>query len=276
MSNTFAGQISRELARQYGLEAVRIIQDGFYQTPTGQHVVIQEAVARSVEKMMAYPPDKPFEPQMAGPDPAQIDVRNETTLSAAQRLLIDGFKPVVLNFASATHPGGGFLSGARAQEEYLARSSGLYACLKDQPMYPYHLQHSDPLATSYMLYSPDVPVFRGDDGRLLEQPYQVGIITAAAPNASHMVGRAAEIELAFRERIAKVLWIGQQHAHDAIVLGAWGCGAFGNDGKMVSRLFQQALNGDYRGAYRRVIFAIVDWSDDRKFIGPFEETFGIK
>jgi len=93
----------------------------------------------------------------------------------------------VLNFASATHPGGGFLSGARAQEEYLARSSGLYACIRDNPMYAFHRSRSDPHYTNYAVYSPEVPVFRSDDGSLLDEPYTVGIITSPAVNAGRMV-----------------------------------------------------------------------------------------
>jgi len=271
---TFTAPISRELARQYGSEAVQIIRDGSYQTTTGQHVVVRDAITRSVQRTIAYPPERAFAPQQRGPHRTQIDVTNETTLSAARRLLADGFQPVILNFASATQPGGGFLEGAIAQEEYLARSSGLYACLKDQLMYKFHRQRADPLATSYMLYSPGVPVFRADDDSLLEEPYLVGVITAAAPDANHLNSdRHGEIEPAFIERIAKVLWIGLQHGHDAIVLGAWGCGAFGNDGKLVSRLFKEALTQDFRGAYQQVIFAVVDWKDEKKFIGPFEETF---
>ncbi|HPH94580.1 MAG TPA: TIGR02452 family protein [Anaerolineaceae bacterium] len=85
--------------------------------------------------------------------------------------------------------------------------------------------------------------------------------------------RAAEIARAFKERIAKILWIGLQHGHDALGLGAWGCGAFGNDGRLVSRLFRETLLVYFPGAYRQVTFAIVDWSAERKFIGPFEQTF---
>jgi uncharacterized protein (TIGR02452 family) len=180
----------------------------------------------------------------------------------------------VLNFASGMHPGGGFLEGARAQEEYLARSTALFACLKDQSMYTFHRRLQDAMYTSYMIYSPAVPVFRSDDGSLLEEPYAVGVITAAAPNRAYLPNPdEALIEQAFRQRIARLLWIGLQHGHTAIVLGAWGCGSFGNDSKMVSRVFGECLEGDFRGTYARVVFAVLDWSEEKHFIVPFEEVF---
>lgn len=74
-----------------------------------------------------------------------------------------------LNFASATHPGGGFLSGARAQEESIARSSGLFACLEGREMYSWHRSRLDAMYSDWIIYSPDVPVFRTDDGELLEE-----------------------------------------------------------------------------------------------------------
>jgi uncharacterized protein (TIGR02452 family) len=183
---------------------------------------------------------------------------------------------VALNFASATHPGGGFLSGARAQEEYLARSSGLYACLKDNPMYEFHRSNYDPLYSNYAIYSPQVPVFRSDDGLLLEEPYCVSIITSPAVNASKLdPGRRREIKPAMWRRILKILSIGIMHGHDSIVLGAWGCGAFGNDSSEIARLFKDALEVNLKGAYRRVIFAIVDWSPEKRFIGPFQHVFEV-
>jgi uncharacterized protein (TIGR02452 family) len=89
-----------------------------------------------------------------GDNQTVIEVKNETTLAAARRLLDLARKPVALNFASATHPGGGFLSGGLAQEESLARSSGLYACLRNNPMYEYHRSNYDPLYSNYAIYSP--------------------------------------------------------------------------------------------------------------------------
>jgi len=68
-----------------------------------------------------------------------------------------------LNFASANNPGGGFLTGAQAQEESLARASGLYTMLLGYPMYR---SLKDPMYTNWVIYSQDVPVFRCDEGRL--------------------------------------------------------------------------------------------------------------
>lgn len=272
--STFRGPISREIAARYGREAAAIGERGHYQAPSGQVVDIQAQVERAVRSTTAYPPGAELKMRGSGRYETAIQVMNETTLSAARRLIRQGLKTVALNFASATHPGGGFLQGARAQEEYLARSSGLYQCLRDQPMYAFHRQHYDPLYSDYTLYSPEVPVFRGDDGALLEEPYPVSIITAAAVNARQLPPkRRAEIGPAMMSRIEKVLAVGLAHENEGIVLGAWGCGAFGNDGDEIAGLFRRALDGPFKGAYQRVAFAIVDWSAERRFIGPFERVF---
>ena len=102
------------------------------------------------------------------------------------------------------------------------------------------------------------------------------MITAAAPNAKYLEAeRQAEIAAALWERILKILWVGRTHGHDALILGAWGCGAFGNDGKLVSSLFYKALNENFKGAYKVVVFAIVDWSSNEKYIGPFRRAFSV-
>src|SRR6185436_15287898 len=155
-----------------------------------------------------------------------------------------GAAPAALNFASAKHPGGGFLTGALAQEESLARSSGLYACL-----------------VSYAIYSPDVPVFRDDTGHLLPQPYSCSFITAPAVNAKVVLdrdrARRPEVRAAMYERVERVLGIAAAHGHPALVLGAWGCGVFGNDPQQIAELFAAALHGPFRGVFATVVFAVL-------------------
>jgi len=91
-----------------------------------------------------------------------------------------------LNFASARHPGGGFLGGAQAQEESLARTSGLYACLTSahcKKMYLINQQNKSCLYSHRIIYSPDVPVFKDDDGAILDEWYSMNFISAPAVNA---------------------------------------------------------------------------------------------
>ena len=269
-------KISRELAAEYGRQAVRITRSGQYPAPSGRIVDVSRSVKRSIEGTVSYPPDQPFQESARGNHQTGISVENMTTLEAARRLIAEGHRPAVLNFASATDPGGGFLGGARAQEEYLARSSGLYACIKDNAMYAFHRSRRDHLYTNYAIYSPDVPVFRSDDGSLLDEPYTVGIITCPAVNAGRLAPeRRGEIGPAMWLRVLKVLSIGVEHAHDSIVLGAWGCGAFGNDAGEMAELFRRALEENFKGAYRQVVFAILDGSRDRRSIGSFQEAFRV-
>jgi uncharacterized protein (TIGR02452 family) len=58
------------------------------------------------------------------------------------------------------------------------------------------------------------------------------------------------------------------------VLGAWGCGAFRNDPARTARDFREALLGPFLGAFREIAFAVVDWSPERRFLGPFRAAFG--
>ena len=271
-------RISRTRAAELGRDTLRILEAGHYRAVAGDVVELGDLLRRAVEGTRSYPPDEPIPAVQHGRVETRIEVVNESTLAAARRLIDEGCRPVALNFASAKHPGGGFLSGARAQEESLARSSGLYSCLAGSEMYEYHRAQGDPMYSSYAIYSPDVPVFRADDGSLLDRPYACSFITAPAVNAKVVLerdpSRRPEIGVAMRERVDRVLAIAASHGHDAAVLGAWGCGVFGNDGEEVAGLFHRALQEGFRGVFSRVIFAILDWSEDGHFIGPFRRAFG--
>jgi uncharacterized protein (TIGR02452 family) len=196
---------------------------------------------------------------------------NETTLAASRRLVEAGSNPLALNFANGVLPGGGFLGGARAQEEVLCRSSALHATIAGDPMYAEHRRRSRPDSTDWAIYSPDVPVFRTDDGTDLEHPWRLSFITCAAPYAP-VIGQPEAGDL-LRGRIHRVLAIARAYGHPALVLGAWGCGAFGNDARRTATDFRHALENDFSGTFTDVVFAIADWSPERKFLGPFRKAF---
>src|SRR5262249_7111087 len=110
-------------------------------------------------------------------------------------------------------------------------------------------------------------------GELLEQPYLCSFLTSPAVNAKVVLerdrSRRPAIREAMRERIERVLTIAAVQGHEALVLGAWGCGVFGNDATEIAHLFRTALWGPFRGVFAIVIFAITDWSEEQRFIGPF-------
>jgi uncharacterized protein (TIGR02452 family) len=162
----------------------------------------------------------------------------------------------------------------KAQEEVLCRSSALYQTLADDPMYQAHRMRPRPDSTAWAIYSPDVPVFRMDDGTELPHPWLLSFLTCAAPYAPG-VGQPQAGDL-LKERIHRVLAIAQAYGHVALVLGAWGCGAFENDPWRTARDFRQALEDDFGGAFGDIVFAITDWSAERKFLGPFRDVFVAK
>ena len=273
----FDPRIPRDLAAQLGHEAVSIIEAGGYVAPSGTGVDLRAAIASARDRTVEYPPDAAVPAPAPGPHATRIEVTRESTLAAFRRLFDDGHAAAALNFASAVAPGGGFLGGARAQEEYLARSSALFACLVGRRMYAYHCELGGELYSDWAIWSPDVPVFREDDHRLLETPYPCSIVTCAAPYVASLAHaapqRLPDVEPAFRSRIARVLALGALHGRDAMVLGAWGCGAFGGDPVIVARLFREALEGPFRGAFRRVVFAVADTTVEGRMVGAFEREF---
>jgi uncharacterized protein (TIGR02452 family) len=241
-------------------ETLRILSDGRYTAPSGTTVHLARELAAAIEGTRLYRPDD-FD-LSSTPGRPRTEVTDETTQIAARRLIEgDGVADVVLlNFASARNPGGGFLGGAKAQEEDLCRCSGLYSCLITQrEYYDVNRAQSSMLYTDHIIYSPRVPFFRNRKLDLMESIVTPSVITAPAPNAGQHLRRApddqASIEATLRIRTAKVLSVARENGHRMLLLGAWGCGAFRNDPKVVAKIFAECLQ-DMGGAFDRVVFAV--------------------
>ena len=170
---------------------------------------------------------------------------------------------VVLNFASARNPGGGFLGGAKAQEEELCRCSGLYRTLLTQPHYYKHNREQKTLLYSdFLIYSPGVPFIRlSTNEPFLERPFVVSVVTAPAPNAGALSrnepGAASHLPSTFERRWANVLAVAEHNRNRSLVLGAWGCGAFRNNAATVAATARSTLrSARFDGVFERVVFAI--------------------
>ncbi len=179
----------------------------------------------------------------------------------AARLYGSG-KTIVLNFANAYHPGGGFLAGSTAQEEMLCRCSTLYKSLSSdsaRELYDYNRSHHGPDCSDYVIISPHVAVFRDVDYSLLDEPLYTAVLTSAAPNRYVEEKSLSEeqIRKIFERKIENILALAAHNRYETIVLGAWGCGAFGNDAHDVAQYFYQKLVVEkYDRFFRRVIFSI--------------------
>lgn len=207
----------------------------------------------------------------------KIIVDNINSFEAA-RAYCSG-KTLILNFANAYYPGGGFMFGALAQEESLCRCSTLYASLTSEnagEMYRYNAQKREPGGSDTMLLSPNVCVFRNSNYELLAQPFYASVITAAAPDLARDAARCSdeEIKEIFIRKIKNLLATAACHGYASLVLGAWGCGAFGNDAKDVSSYFYQILVEENMQQYfERVVFAVYSKYNTYNLM-QFQKQFG--
>ena len=258
-------------------DTLAILDAGSYRAGAGE-IHIRADVDAAVRQTEALPPERMREllerarRRPAAPAPA-VEVTGESTLAAARRLSGSCRSVVCLNFASARSPGGGFINGARAQEESLCRASALYPTLIAHPAY-YDANRAcrELLYTDWAIHSPAVPVFRDDREELSPEPFRASFVTMPAPNlgGSRPLPQAL-VDSTFRRRIAMVLALCSERGHDAVVLGAWGCGAFRNQAAAVAPLFREAL--DERPllvGIERVVFAVLDAERDRGNRAAFE------
>ena len=227
-------------------ETVKIIDDGYFMLDD-QKISIKPELQHSLNNTRIYKPKQKL----------KIEVTQETTLSCCKRLIDEEEQNIcALNFASAVHPGGGFLRGAIAQEEHLCYNSGLYHCLKNNiDFYKVNIENSSALWTNHLIYSYGVPVFRNDNDDLIN-PFYISFITSPAPNTTQLTKEEeSEVDNVLNERISQILSVAAREGHRVLVLGSFGCGVFGNDPVKVARLF--ALNlMFFKYAFDRVVFAI--------------------
>ena len=259
--------------RLIAAETIAILERGWYDHHEVGRVRIAEDLARSAAGTRLWTPAESLAAlgefttsasAAIGRAASRIEVTNEASLAAARRLRGLGGLVGCLNFASAKNPCGGFRGGAEAQEESLARSSGLYRCLLEVPgFYAFHRSQRDLLYSDHAIFSPAVPVFRDERGALLAQPFPVAFVTAAAPNAGALGRehpRAALLPEVLSARAAKVLAVFWASGLRRLVLGAWGCGVFRNPPASVAAAFAEHLgpSGLFHSSFDHVIFAVLD------------------
>jgi uncharacterized protein (TIGR02452 family) len=186
----------------------------------------------------------------------QIRLRVTDTLSAARELLQDSHtqkddlsnrnaRVGILNMASMLAPGGGFLNGASSQEEALCMRTTLLPSLSDSF---YRLPEVGGV------YTPDVLVFRDAEAEDLEKRdrwfvdcVSAGMLRFPTISVDENTGRGSYSSSKDRELVIEkmraVMRMFQSKGAKKIVLGAWGCGAYGNPVGEVAVAWKKVLLG---------------------------------
>ena len=219
-------------------------------------------------------PSLPEDPKLAG----EITVTPSRSFEAALRLRgeFPDAKIAVHNFASATNPGGGVEHGASAQEECLCRCSTLFPVLKKKELfsqyYAFHRARHDVRYTDACIWSPDIIICKTDTAspeRMAKDDWcTVDILTCAAPNlrpkpynqmnpGKGSAIRMTDLELLnlHKQRARHMLSVAAAQGDEVVVLGAFGCGAFRNDPKIVARAYKEILP-EFAGCFTRIEFAV--------------------
>lgn len=199
-------------------------------------------VERSLAELKVY--DAMPAPSGEGSIPAVsvVDQDSVTAVLELGRGLASACDLAVLDFASYTTPGGGYDRGAWAQEQALCAESTLFNVLREQRAWYAQNRSRNLNCELYRNRGLVVPKVRFDREKFHSY---ADVIVVAAPNAR----RAREnyridddtLCASLRERIRFVLAIADELGHDKLVLGAFGCGAFGWDASVVGRLFCEEL-----------------------------------
>ena len=241
-----------------------------------QHPVLKKAISNCTPELIPADvyPDMPSERETA----AVVKVTKSKSFESAMEnhRKHPEWKITVLNFASAMNPGGGVKTGSSAQEESLCRCSTLYPALLRQSMwdayYSRNREMMDPLHTDDCIYTPGIIIFKTDDDYPKLMPESdwvaVDVISCAAPNLRRRPGNShnpeygraviisdADLYNLHLKRAKHIMHIAAANGANALVLGAFGCGAFANDPMVVAEAYRDAL-AEYRDYFRLIEFAV--------------------
>ena len=213
-----------------------------------------------------------------------IELTTEKTVDAILRLRgTDNLG--VLNFASARNPGGGWLTGAKAQEESLCLCSALYTSLmtdEAQQYYTENFKHTLPDYTDNMIYSPKVPFFKDGDYKNVDYVL-ADVITCPAINRGAILKRVdmrngvKESDWDMKNRMFKILLEFKERRCKTLILGAFGCGVFDNDPNVIAKNWIDLINLEvFENSFDKIVFAVFDRPPKMSCYSAFESQMGGK
>jgi uncharacterized protein (TIGR02452 family) len=291
-SATAQRQGVRDLRASIYADTVRFVRAGGYIADGCRVLISNENITEST----AYFVEPEALIKRPEANQTHFSVINADCLESAHLLLAAGLNPCVLNLASRQNPGGGVLNGAGAQEENIFRRTNLFMSLYQFTSYAHEYgiarsNQSYPLdKNTGGIYSHGVTVFRGSEKNgycLLKRPFQVAFVTVPALNHPELTRTNGILRIADSlvaptgKKIRTILRIAGKYNHNALVLGAFGCGAFANPPNHIAELFYETFQEDeFLNRFQTVVFSIFDDHNSCKEhnpdgnVLPFLNVFG--
>ena len=175
----------------------------------------------------------------------KIKVVSSGTVNAAYYYKRGVNSVAMLNFADAKKPGGWPEDGAPTQEENMCRTTNMFeALILDECMQKYYLKnnkkqtvdHIDEAYSDTIIYLRDVVILKDDVTYERVNPKCVDVIVCPAP-----CGNLKNVEAVLIPRMRALVKAAYDNGVTDLILGAWGCGAFGQKPKVVAKCFAKVL-----------------------------------
>lgn len=214
---------------------------------------------------------------------AEVIVSRKRSAEAAWAYKDRG-RTAILDFASGTNPGGGARSGSNAQEESLCRISTLLPLLESEKAATYYFRNRETtngMYTDSVILAPDITFFRHDDEKMKVLPeidwMRADVIVIPAPNLRRTgvpVGNDSRTryEHILQKRIETIFKTATYSGADILILGAFGCGVFGNNPETVCKMFRK-VQQDYFRHFRVIEYAVYARNEDDPNYRAFEKAF---
>jgi len=270
----------KELRAEIFQQTVEIVNSGGY-VLNGKEIAIDKTkLAENTEFF-----DEQFSLEdMKQQHDTKFSVIEADCLEVAELLFKAGFNPCVLNMASSKNPGGGVLNGSGAQEENLFRRSNLFASMFQFVDYAaqYGITKSKkqyPLDRNFGgIFSRNITIFRSSESSgyaLLDLPFQTSIISVPAinrPESEKINGQLRIVRHLIeptKEKMRTILRIAGKNNHNAIVLSAFGCGAFCNPPEHIALLFKEVFSEkEFKGRFALIVFSIINDQNSNRAHNP--------
>ncbi len=236
----------------------------------------------------------PLNPIASRYERTRIAVLEQDCLDVAQEEARKGSKVAVVNFAGPELPGGGFLDGSgRGQEEHIIWRSDLIGFMKlhNDLQLANPEQHGMFPMYNCTVHTPNVTVYRDHSFAILDNPFKIGILSQAArttleyappplrnPGTPSVDYANPQDRDKMRALIYNQLQVAYNLGYDTLITGAFGCGAFRNPPSIVAEIYREALHTHLRGAFKTVLFAILEQApgphNPTGNLKPFRDRFG--